>query len=223
MAKILIVEDEPTLLGLLQRHFQSEGYAVTACADGELGLDALRADAPDVCIFDVMLPKLDGLSLCRIAAKESEAVIILLTARGAENDRVIGLENGADDYVVKPFSLPELTARVRAALRRSHRRSDNDVLEHGALRVDLTARKVTFNNQPLKLSHKEFELLATLLRNRNAVLTRDFLLAQVWGYDYEGDPRTLDVHIRWLREKIEADPSAPQIIHTVRGIGYRIE
>jgi DNA-binding response OmpR family regulator len=175
-----------------------------------------------VCVFDVMLPGLDGLSLCRILRKETEAPIILLTARGAEIDRVIGLESGADDYVVKPFSLAELTARARAALRRGSRQS-SDRLQAGDLSLDLAARRVFLAEREIKLSHKEFELLATLMRNKGAVLTREFLITQVWGYDFDGDTRTVDVHVRWLREKIEQDPSHPTRLQTVRGVGYRID
>jgi len=148
--------------------------------------------------------------------------IILLTARAGEVDRVIGLDNGADDYVVKPFSLPELTARIRAALRRTPKRSDNQ-LQVGDIRLDVAARRAYRGDKELKLSHKEFELLATLMRNKGAVLSREFLISQVWGYDFDGDMRTVDVHVRWLREKIEEDPSNPRHLQTVRGVGYRID
>ena len=222
MAKVLVVEDEMTLLELLSQHLRAEGYTVFASPNGEEALDLARAESPDVCIFDVMLPGLDGLSLCRIIRKESDVPIILLTARGAEIDRVIGLESGADDYVVKPFSLPELMARVRAALRRAPNRPGTS-LQAGELSLDLVSRRVFVNGGEIKLSHKEFELLATLMRNKGAVLSREFLITQVWGYDFEGDSRTVDVHIRWLREKIEKDPSRPVHLQTVRGVGYRID
>ena len=221
MSKLLIVEDEPTLRNVLITSMRNEGYEVHASGDGAEALELARAVLPDLCLLDVMLPGMDGLSLCRILRKESDAAIILLTARGAEMDRVIGLETGADDYVQKPFSMPELTARIRAALRRSTRRQ-SDKIRCGDLEVDLAARMVIRNGSVLKLSYKEYELLATLLRNKGVVLTRDFLLAQVWGYDYDGDPRTLDVHVRWLREKIEQDASSPLIVQTVRGVGYRV-
>jgi DNA-binding response OmpR family regulator len=222
MTKILVVEDELTLLDLLSQHLRAEGYEVAASPDGAQALDLARAQPPDLFLLDVMLPGLDGLSLCRILRKESEAPIILLTARGAEIDRVIGLESGADDYVVKPFSLPELMARVRAALRRAPQRPGS-LLAAGDLSLDLVSRRVRVDGLEIKLSHKEFELLATLMRNKGAVLSREFLITQVWGYDFEGETRTVDVHIRWLREKIETDPSAPVHVQTVRGVGYRID
>ncbi len=222
MAKVLIVEDESVLLDLLTRHLESEGYTVVTASRGDDGLEVARRETPDICVLDVMLPGLDGLSLCRILRRESDVPIILLTARAGEVDRVIGLDNGADDYVVKPFSLPELTARIRAALRRTPKRSDNQ-LQVGDIRLDIAARRAYRGDKELKLSHKEFELLATLMRNKGAVLSREFLISQVWGYDFDGDMRTVDVHVRWLREKIEEDPSNPRHLQTVRGVGYRID
>lgn len=222
MPKLLIVEDEKVLLDLLTHHLENEGYSVIGTTNGEEGLELARREQPDLCLLDVMLPGLDGLSLCRILRRESDVAIILLTARAGEIDRVIGLDNGADDYLVKPFSLPELTARIRAALRRSPRRNDT-VLRAGNLQVDLAARRVFVDSREIKLSHKEFELLATLMRNKGAVLSREFLINQVWGYDFDGDIRTVDVHVRWLREKIERDPSKPEHLQTVRGVGYRID
>lgn len=222
MPKVLVVEDELTLLELLSQHLRAEGYTVLASSNGEEALELARAQSPDVCVLDVMLPGLDGLSLCRIIRKESDVPIILLTARGAEIDRVIGLESGADDYVVKPFSLPELMARVRAALRRAPNRPSASLVA-GDLSLDLVSRRVFVGGREVRLSHKEFELLATLMRNKGAVLSREFLITQVWGYDFEGDTRTVDVHVRWLREKIEKDPSNPIHLQTVRGVGYRID
>ncbi len=222
MAKVLIVEDESVLLDLLTRHLESEGYIVVTASRGDDGLEIARRETPDICVLDVMLPGLDGLSLCRILRRESDVPIILLTARAGEVDRVIGLDNGADDYVVKPFSLPELTARIRAALRRTPKRMDNQ-LQVGDIRLDVAARRAYRGDKELKLSHKEFELLATLIRNKGAVLSREFLISQVWGYDFDGDMRTVDVHVRWLREKIEEDPSNPRHLQTVRGVGYRID
>jgi DNA-binding response OmpR family regulator len=222
MAKVLIVEDESVLLDLLTRHLESEGYTVITASRGDDGLEVARRETPDICVLDVMLPGLDGLSLCRILRRESDVPIILLTARAGEVDRVIGLDNGADDYVVKPFSLPELTARIRAALRRTPKRSDNQ-LQVGDIRLDVAARRAYRGDKELKLSYKEFELLATLIRNKGAVLSREFLISQVWGYDFDGDMRTVDVHVRWLREKIEEDPSNPRHLQTVRGVGYRID
>jgi DNA-binding response OmpR family regulator len=222
MPRVLLVEDETTLLDLVAQHLTREGFEVTTATNGDEALELARHEPPDVCVFDVMLPGLDGLSLCRILRKESEMPIILLTARGAEIDRVIGLESGADDYVVKPFSLPELVARVRAALRRAPK-PHGDRLQCGEVALDLSARRVFVDSKEVKLSHKEFELLATLMRNKGAVLSREFLITQVWGYDFDGDSRTVDVHVRWLREKLERDPSHPLRLQTVRGVGYRID
>jgi DNA-binding response OmpR family regulator len=171
-----------------------------------------------------MLPSLDGLSVCRIIRNESDVPIMMLTARGSEVDRIVGLEIGADDYIVKPFSLGEFLARVRAILRRApSARTVIDKLEAGDLALDLIARRATRNDEELRMTHKEFDLLATLMRNQGAVLSRDLLLERVWGYDYAGQTKTVDVHVRWLREKIEPDPSRPQRIVTVRGVGYRFE
>jgi DNA-binding response OmpR family regulator len=222
MAKILVVEDDKLLGDLLVKQLEDEGYEVVRAADGEEGLNLAREISPDLCLLDVMLPKLDGLSLCRILRKEINTSIILLTARASEVDRVIGLDTGADDYIVKPFSAPELLARVRAALRRIPNQS-TEKLESDELSIDLVARRVFLRDKEVKLTLKEFDLLTTLMRNRGAVLTRDFLLSRVWGSDFNGDPRTLDVHIRWLREKIERDPSKPEHLQTVRGVGYRID
>ncbi len=222
MPRVLLVEDEATLRDLVAQYLRREGFEVSTTGNGDEALDLARNEPPDVCVFDVMLPGMDGLSLCRILRKESEVPILLLTARGAEIDRVIGLESGADDYIVKPFSLPELVARMRAALRRVPK-PHSDRLQAGDLVMDLTARRVFLVDREIKLSHKEFELLATLMRNKGAVLTREFLITQVWGFDFEGDPRTVDVHMRWLREKLEKDPSHPERLQTVRGVGYRID
>lgn len=225
MTSILIVEDDQTVREMLALNLKAEGYAVTVVADGEQGLAAARAQRYDLIVLDVMLPKLDGISLCRLIRKDSNAPILLLTARGTEVDKIIGLESGADDYIVKPFGLGEFLARVRAALRRSSSTAPapRDKLEVDDLIVDLIARRVTLHDLELKLTHKEFDLLAELIRNKGVVISRDLLLQKVWGYDYVGDSRTVDVHIRWLREKIEDDPSMPKRITTVRGAGYRFE
>jgi DNA-binding response OmpR family regulator len=196
-----------------------------AAGDGTEGLKLAREQAPDAVILDLMLPELDGLSLCRILRRDSDVPILMLTARGTEMDRIAGLETGADDYVVKPFSLGELMARVRALLRRAggEARASATRLQSGDLTLDLLSRRVTSGSGELKLTHREFDLLAELMRNQGAVLSRDLLLTRVWGYDYVGGSHTVDVHIRWLREKIEADPSEPRRITTVRGVGYRFE
>jgi len=224
MARLLLVEDENTMRETLALNLRAEGYHVDEAADGEKGLQLARASEYDLLVLDVMLPKLDGLTMCRILRRESSVPIILLTARGSETDKIIGLETGADDYIVKPFSLGEFLARVRAALRRGAvQREPTNELVSGDLRLDLPARRGWRQGAELALAPREFDLLAALMRNRGAVLTRDLLLARVWGEDYVGDARTVDVHIRWLRQKLEEDPSEPQRILTVRGMGYRFE
>ncbi|MEJ2011159.1 MAG: response regulator transcription factor [Anaerolineales bacterium] len=223
MASILIVEDDETLRDTIALNLRSEGYEVYTAGDGETGLQEARERAPNLVILDVMLPELDGLTVCRVLRKESQVPIILLTARGMETDKIIGLESGADDYIVKPFSLGEFLARVRAALRRGAGAETGTEVRIGDLRLDLIARRVYRGQEELQLAPREFELLAILMRNPGAVLSREALLTRVWGSDFVGDPRTVDVHVRWLREKIEPDPSRPEYIQTVRGMGYRFE
>lgn len=225
MPTILLVEDETNVRETLALNLNAEGYTVLTAADGLAGLQAAREHKPDLVLLDLMLPELDGLSLCRLLRRDSDVPIIMLTARGTEIDKIAGLETGADDYVVKPFSLGELLARVRANLRRasSETRAAAAKLTAGDLTLDLLARRASLGGVEVKLTHREFDLLAELMRNQGAVLSRDLLLTRVWGFDYAGDSHTVDVHIRWLREKIEADPSAPKRITTVRGVGYRFE
>jgi len=225
MSTILLVEDDPILSETLRYNLEREGYAVINAPDGVVGLERARRDQPDMVILDVMLPRLDGFSVCRILRQESEVPILILTARQDEIDRIAGLELGADDYVAKPFSLGELLARVRAIMRRSDRRINTlrEVLDAGTIRLDTGSRRAWRNDVELNLSQKEFDLLACLMRNRGIALSRDVLLERVWGYDFLGDSRTVDVHIRWLREKVEPDPGKPTYIQTVRGIGYRFE
>jgi DNA-binding response OmpR family regulator len=224
VANLLLVEDDDTVRETLALNLRSEGYQVELAADGERGLELARAGELDLLILDVMLPKLDGLTLCRVVRRESDVPIILLTARGTETDKIVGLESGADDYVVKPFSLGELMARVRAALRRGRSsRTQSTGLAAGDLTLEPVGRRAHLGERELRLAPREFDLLAVLMRNQGAVLSRDLLLASVWGDDYIGDSRTVDVHIRWLREKIEVDPSDPRWITTVRGVGYRFE
>ena len=227
MTKVLIVEDDATLVDTLAENLAEEGYEVLKASDGEAGLALIRARLPDLIVLDIMLPVLDGLSVCRIIRKDPSTQhipIIMLTARGTEVDKIVGLESGADDYIVKPFGLGEFLARVRAVMRRmSNRTNLQDELTSGDLRIDLAGRRAFRGTQELRLSHKEFDLLAELMRNQGAVLSRDLILTKVWGYEYFGDKRTVDVHIRWLREKIEDNPSNPQRIVTVRGVGYRFE
>ncbi len=225
MTTILIVEDETTVRETLARNFAAEGFDALTAADGVEGLRLAREANPDLIVLDLMLPEMDGLSVCRVLRKESDVPIVMLTARGTEMDKIVGLETGADDYVVKPFSFGELLARVRANLRRadSETRRSRTRLQSGDLLLDLIARRAHRAETELRLTHKEFDLLAELMRNKGAVLSRDLLLTQVWGYDYAGDSHTVDVHVRWLREKIEDNPSDPRRITTVRGVGYRFE
>lgn len=227
MAKVLIVEDEETLARTLAEKLRSDGFTVITAADGEEGLEKIREERPDLIVLDIMLPKLDGLSLCRIVRRDtstSHIPIIMLTARGTEVDKIVGLESGADDYVVKPLALGEFLARVRAVMRRAPGRPTlQDELVSTDLRLSLTGRRLFKDDEDIKLSNKEFDLMAELMRNKGVVLSRDLLLTKVWGYDYYVDKRTVDVHIRWLREKIEDDASNPKRIVTVRGVGYRFE
>jgi DNA-binding response OmpR family regulator len=226
MPTILLVEDETTLAETLRYNLEREGYSVMIAADGVQGLDQARREQPDLIVLDIMLPRLDGFSVCRIIRQESDVPIMMLTARQDEVDRIAGLELGADDYISKPFSLGEFLARVRAIMRRSERQpraGTREVLEAGALRVDTSSRRAWRENSELTLPQKEFDLLTCLVRNRGIALSRDLLLERVWGLDFIGDSRTVDVHIRWLREKIEPDPARPRYIQTVRGVGYRFE
>ncbi len=220
MTKVLVVEDDQTLLETLAYNLRREGYEVVRAADGVTALNQAREHKPDLILLDVMLPELDGLTVCRTLRHESDVPIILLTARSGEVDRIVGLDSGADDYIVKPFSLGELYARLRAVMRRG-KREPSTKLESGDLALDLLAHRAWRGGKVLELPPKEFDLLAELIRHRGAVLTRDLLLQQVWGYDFSGDTRTVDVHVRGLREKIENDPANPTRIETVRGIGYR--
>jgi DNA-binding response OmpR family regulator len=223
MTSILIVEDDATVRETLALNLRAEGYEVLEAEDGEAALSQAREKDPDLVVLDVMLPKLDGLTVCRILRKESQVPIIMLTARGTETDKLVGLETGADDYMVKPFSLGEFLARVRAALRRGSTEPSQGELSSGDLSLDRISRKVMLKGEEIQLTPREFDLLATLMHHPGAVLTRDLLLSRVWGDDYLGDVRTVDVHIRWLRQKIEEDPSDPQRIVTLRGVGYRFE
>lgn len=225
MKKILVVDDEPTLVATLKYNLEREGYAVETAADGERAVDVARAVHPDLIILDIMLPGLDGLQVCRILRRDTEAPILLLTAKVDEVDKVVGLELGADDYVTKPFSMRELMARVRALLRRasSAEAVPTGVITSGDLTVDTAARTATKEGQPLALKPKEFEVLLHFMRYRGRAFSREELLSAIWGYDFAGDTRTVDVHISWLRHKIEAEPSKPTRLITVRGVGYRFE
>ena len=221
--RILVVDDEPSLLEMLAFNLRSSGYEVVTAGDGVSALEQAQAEAPDLIILDLMLPELDGLTVCRSLRQVSDTPILVLTARTGELDKIVGLESGADDYMTKPFSLGELQARIRALLRRAGPRRLGDELRAGNLTLNLVSRRAFLDGRELVLSPKEFSLLAELLRHQGAVLSRDLLLTRIWGYDFYGDSRTVDVHVRWLREKIEEDPSHPVRIVTVRGIGYRFE
>ncbi|MFN8458123.1 MAG: response regulator transcription factor [Anaerolineae bacterium] len=220
---ILVVEDDETLRQTLTFNLESEGYQVSVATDGQAALKIARAQPFDLIVLDIMLPELDGLSVCRILRRELDVPVIILTARSSEVDKIIGLDSGADDYITKPFSLGEFLARVRAALRRNLRQDGAERLISNDLSLDVVARKAYKGEQEINLSFKEFDLLAELIRNRGMVLSRDLLLTKVWGYDYIGESRTVDVHIRWLREKIEDEPSKPARITTIRSVGYRFE
>jgi DNA-binding response OmpR family regulator len=224
--KILIVEDEATLLEALRYNLEKEGYMVVTAVDGIQALDLARSESPDLIILDIMLPKLDGFEVCRILRKDKTMPILMLTAKDEEMDRVIGLELGADDYMIKPFSMREFKARVKAILRRAAAQSkagEGGVLRIAALTVDLDRHQVSIGGATVSLTPKEFDLLAYLATNRGRVFSREHLLERIWGYDYFGDTRTVDVHIRRLREKIETEPSNPTRLITVRGIGYKLE
>lgn len=227
--KVLIVEDEPNLLAALEYTMEREGYDALTADNGEAGLRIAREESPDIIILDAMLPALDGFEVCRLIRRESGVPIIMLTARGGADDRVTGLELGADDYLVKPLSVRELVARVRNMLRRSSggaaggggRRSETVV--SGNLSIDMKGHTASLNGAPLYMKPREFALIALLASNKGRAFTRDQILERLWGHDYIGDSRTVDVHIRWLREKIEPDPSKPRRIVTIRGVGYRFD
>jgi DNA-binding response OmpR family regulator len=230
--KILVVEDEPALLETLAYNLTRQNYQVETANDGQKAVELARQVHPDLIVLDLMLPRLDGFEVCRILRQEMNTPILILTARDDEIDRVIGLELGADDYMTKPFSMREFLARVKALLRRVRLiREEMDhaevlpreILTYGNLTLDLTRREVLVDNQALMLKPKEFDLLLFLARHRGQVLTRQLILERVWGWDFSGGSRTVDVHVRWLREKIEVNPAMPQRIVTVRGAGYRFE
>ncbi len=234
MTTILVVEDEISLREALTYNLVRQDYTVEAVGDGAVGVETARRIKPDLILLDIMLPGLDGFEVCRILRQEMSVPILMLTAREDEIDRVIGLEIGADDYITKPFSMRELLARVKAHLRRERiirddvnteqkKQSDDKKLIFGNLLIDETRHEVLLKGKPLALKPKEFELLLFLAQNRGRALTRDYLLERVWGWDFTGNTRTVDVHIRWLREKIEEDPSKPERITTLRGSGYRFE
>jgi DNA-binding response OmpR family regulator len=223
--KILVADDEPTLVATLKYNLERESYTVVTAADGEAAVTAARETRPDLVVLDLMMPGLNGLEVCRILRKEMNVPILMLTARDEETDKVAGLEMGADDYVTKPFSMRELTARVRALLRRAEYAPPDEgaVMTAGDLTIDLPKRSVSKDGANVALKPKEFELLSFFLKNRGRAFTREQLLNQIWGYDYAGDTRTVDVHVRWLRQKIETEPDQPTRLITIRGVGYRFD
>jgi DNA-binding response OmpR family regulator len=231
--KVLVVEDEPVLLETLAYNLQKQGYEVLTAADGYQAIALARKERPALLVLDLMLPGVDGFEVCRILRQEMSAPILMLTARAEEVDKVVGLEVGADDYMTKPFSMRELMARVKALLRRERLIREEiaaqDVIAAGKplvfdnLVIDDSRRELLRDGQVVPLKPKEYELLLFLARQRGIVVSRDLILERVWGWDFDGGSRTVDVHVRWLREKIEEDPGDPTRIVTVRGIGYRFE
>jgi len=232
---ILVVEDEPALRDTLSYNLKKDGFTVEAVGDGRAALDSARKLRPDLIVLDLMLPAIDGFEVCRILRREMTTPILMLTARDDEIDRVVGLEVGADDYLTKPFSMRELIARVKAQLRRSRLLREeldksivsqpvtHEKLAFGNLVINLTRREVTLNDEPLQLKPQEYELLLFFAEHKGQMLSREFILERVWGWDFIGDSRTVDVHVRWLRQKIEEDAGEPKRIVTVRGGGYRFE
>ncbi len=221
---ILVVDDEPTQREMLAEALEAEGFTIVTAADGRAALLAFRESRPDLVLLDLMLPELSGIEVCRIIRAESGVPILMLTAKDSELDKVVGLELGADDYVTKPFSLRELIARVRAQFRRAEQQavpgSAPALVDLGPVQVDLAGHRLMRDGETIPLKPKAFELLAFLVRNPGQVFTRDQLLEHVWGYDYAGETRTVDVHVHWLRTRIEADPANPVFLQTVRGTGY---
>ena len=230
---ILIVEDEPALRDTLIYNLKKDGFTAEAVGDGRAALESARRLKPDLILLDIMLPEIDGFEVARILRKEMNTPILMLTARDDEIDRVVGLEVGADDYLTKPFSMRELMARVKAQLRRSRLvreefaslkpEAKHEILAFGNLSLNRTRQEVTLNNEPLPLKPQEYQLLLFFAEHKGQMLSREFILERVWGWDFIGDSRTVDVHVRWLRQKIEEDPGNPTRIVTVRGGGYRFE
>lgn len=224
MPRILLVDDEPVIIDSLTYSFEREGFAVTSATDGVQALELFNEVQPDLVILDIRLPGIDGLEVCRRLRARSTVPIIMLTALGNELDRVVGLEVGADDYLPKPFSFRELLARVRSVLRRielDQHSSHNGTLRIGKLRVETQSRRVFKLEDEIQLSTREFMLLTALMREAGRAVSREELIRRAWGDDWSGDPRTLEVHVRWLRLKIEDDPTTPHYVQTVRGYGYR--
>jgi two-component system alkaline phosphatase synthesis response regulator PhoP len=225
-AKILVVDDEQSILNLVTAYLRQEGYEVYTAMDGPGGLKAARAFKPDLIVLDVMLPGMDGIELLTQLRRESEVYVIMLTAKSEETDKIIGLSVGADDYLTKPFSPRELVARVKAALRRYGQKGETGesrVLAFKHIRINVSARQVWKDDQAVELTAIEFDLLHALAEHRGRVLSREQLLERVWGHDFYGEERVIDVHLGHIRKKVEADPANPELIITVRGVGYRFE
>jgi DNA-binding response OmpR family regulator len=222
--RILLVDDEQSIQTLLSYPLRKDGYHVTSAQDGREALQRFDEARFDLVILDLMLPKLDGVEVCRELRSRSQVPIIMLTAKGSETDKVAGLEVGADDYITKPFSMREFRSRVKAALRRSRmsgQPAEEGTIDHGDLVIDFERRMVTLREEEVKVTYVEFEILGALARSPGRVLSRETLLEHVWGDSEYRDPRTVDVHIRHLREKLESDPKDPEFLFTVRGVGYR--
>lgn len=221
---ILLVEDEDSLAESIRYSLEREGYVVTVAPDGRKALERFRANRPDLVILDLMLPEVSGLDVCRIIREESTVPIVMVTAKDSEADKVAGLELGADDYVTKPFSVRELVSRVRAHLRRARMQGppgQEEILLGGRVEMDVGRHEVRVSQELIPFPPKEFELLEAFLRRKGRLLTRDHLIEEIWGYDYVGDTKTLDVHVKRIRQKIEDDPHEPELLLTVRGLGYK--
>jgi DNA-binding response OmpR family regulator len=226
MSRVLVVDDEANLRHTLSYALRQEGFEVLTAENGEDGLQAFRTTKPELVILDVMLPRLDGFEVCRRIRRESDVPILMLTARDTELDKVVGLEIGADDYLAKPFSMRELVARVRAMLRRARRVNEpeaTEVVEIGGLQIDVPKHRVLADGIDISLKPREFDLLAFLMTHPGQVFNRDQILARVWGFDYAGDSRTVDTHVKTLRERLGDDADRPRWLETVRGVGYRFK
>jgi two-component system response regulator RegX3 len=227
MTKVLIVEDEISFSDALAYLLKKESYEVQVAVNGKEAIDSFNSFSPDLILLDLMIPEVSGTEVCRVIRSTSQVPIIMLTAKDSEIDKVVGLELGADDYVTKPYSSRELIARIKAVLRRGLTDDgsiqDQDLMEVGPVKLNIGKHQVSVNGSPVSLPLKEFELLEFLMRNSGRVLTRSQLIDRVWGGDYYGDTKTLDVHIKRLRAKIEADPANPVLIQTIRGLGYKLE
>jgi len=222
--RILLVEDEESLAGSIRYSLEQEGFTVTVAVDGRKAIERFRSDDPDLVILDLMLPELSGLDVCRLIRQESNVPIVMVTAKDSEADKVAGLELGADDYVTKPFSIRELVFCVRAHLWRARMQAPtpaDEMLSGGPIEMDVAKHEVRVGEGLVAFPPKEFELLEAFLRRRGRLLTREFLIEEIWGHDYVGDTKTLDVHVKRIRQKIEQDPHEPELLLTVRGLGYK--